>query len=63
MAQLHDVAIRFDDLVGIRRAKHDQAGNGAQRGQLLNRLMSRPIFTIAHGIVRENENGRQFHQR
>ena len=58
VAQLSDVAIRFDDLIGIRRPKHDEAGNGAQRDQLLDRLMRRPIFAIAHGIVREDENGR-----
>ena len=63
VAQLQDVAIRFDDLIRIRRPKHDQAGNGAQRDQLLDRLMRRSIFAIAHGIVRENENGRQLHER
>src|SRR6266478_4691918 len=29
---------------------------------MLDRLMSRAIFTVAHRIMREYENGRQFHQ-
>ena len=63
MAQLHDVAVRFDDFIRVRRPEHDQARNGAQRDQLLNRLMGRSIFPIAHGIMGENENRRQFHER
>ena len=29
---------------------------------MLHRLMSRPIFAVAHGFMRENENGGQFHE-
>src|SRR6267154_953615 len=30
---------------------------------MLYRLVSRPVFSIAHRVVREHENGGQFHQR
>ena len=34
----------------------------AQRDQLLDRLMRRPILAIAHRVMGEYENGRQLHQ-
>src|SRR5262249_59940142 len=30
--------------------------------QMLHRLVSRAILTVAHGVVREYEDGRQLHQ-
>jgi len=61
VAQLQDVAIGLDDLVGIAGPQHDQAGNGAQRDQLLDRLMRRSVLAVAHGVVGEDEDGRQLH--
>ena len=58
VAQLHDVAIGFDDLIGIAGPQHDQAGNGAQRDQLLDRLVRRSVLAVAHGVVGEDEDGR-----
>ena len=43
--------------------KHDEARNGAQRNQLLHRLMRGPIFADADGIVREDVDDGKFHQR
>ncbi len=43
LVQLHDMTIGLDDLIGITRAEDDQAGNGAQRDQLLHWLMGRSI--------------------
>ena len=63
MAQLHDVAISLDDLIGVRRPEHDEAGNGAQRYELLNGLMRRPILAITHGVMGEHEDGRNLHER
>jgi citrate lyase beta subunit len=63
MPQLQDMAIGLDDLVGIARSQHDQAGNGAQRDQLLHRLMGRSVLAIAHGVMGEDENGRELHER
>ena len=30
---------------------------------MLDRLVSRAVFSVAHGVVREHEDGGQFHQR
>ena len=62
VAQLQDVAIGLDDLVGVARPQHDQAGNGAQRDELLDRLMRRSILAVAHGVMGEDEDGRQLHE-
>ena len=42
--------------------KHDQARDGSQRRQLLDRLVRRPVFAHTDGVVREDVNDRQFHQ-
>ena len=59
----HDHAPGFGHFVGVARAQHDQARNGAQRDQLLHRLVRRAVFADADGIVREDVDHRQFHQR
>src|SRR6266404_1598671 len=56
MAQLHDVAVGFDDLVGVAGPKRDQPGNGPQRYQLLHRLVGRAILAVTHRVVREDED-------
>src|SRR5437899_1881592 len=63
MAQLQDVTISLDHLVGVRRPKRHQSRNGTQRRQMFDRLVSRAVFSVAHGIVREYVENRQFHQR
>ena len=63
VAELHDHAPGFDHFVGIGRPQRDQAGNGAQGHQLLDRLMGRPILADADRIVREDVDDRNFHQR
>ena len=53
--QLHDHSPRLRHLIGIARTHHDQARNRPQRNQLLHRLMRRPVFADADGIVREDD--------
>ena len=55
VTQLHDVAVGFDNLVGVARSQSHQAGNCPQRSQMLYRLMSRTVFAVAHGVVCENK--------
>ncbi len=43
--------------------KYDQAGNRAQRNQLLHRLVRGTVLADADRIVREDVDDRQFHQR
>ena len=62
MPQLHDVAVRLDHFVGVAGPQGHEAGDGAQRGQVLDGLVRRTILAIAHGVVREHEDARQFHQ-
>src|SRR6266481_2584010 len=62
VTQLHDVAVGFDNLVGVARSKSHEAWNRPQRCQMLYRLMSRTVFAVAHRVVCENKYGRQFHQ-
>ena len=38
MAQWHDVAISFNNFIGVAGSQRDDPGNGAQRGQLLPRV-------------------------
>ncbi len=61
VAELHDVAVRLDDLVGVGRPQGDQPGDGAQRGELLHGLMRWPILAVAHGVVREDEDRGKLH--
>src|SRR5262249_51248327 len=37
-------------------------GDRAQRRQMLDRLMGRTVFAVAHRVVCENKYGREFHQ-
>src|SRR5271157_330743 len=62
MPQLHDVAVSLDDLVGITGTQRDQPWDCAQGRELLDGLVSRTVFTVTHGVMGKNENGRQFHQ-
>ena len=50
-------------LVGIGRADHADPGHGAQAGQVLDRLVGRPVLAEADRIVGEHEHDRQLHQR
>ncbi len=63
VAQLHDVTISFDHLVGVAGTQHHQARLGAERCELLHRLMRRAVLAVAHGVVGEHEDRRQLHQR
>jgi hypothetical protein len=63
MAQLHYVPVCFDDFVSVTGPQHNQAWNGAQRRKMFDWLMGRPIFAVAHGVMRENEYCGQFHDR
>jgi len=58
VAQLHDVAIGLDDLVGIGRTQSDKTGYRAQGGKLLYRLMGGAVLAVAHSVMREDEERR-----
>ena len=45
-------------LVGVARANHEQIRNRAQRRQLLDRLVRRPVLAQADAVVREDEDRR-----
>ena len=62
MSQLHHVAVRLHHLVGVTGPQGDEAGDGAQGCQVLHGLMGWAVLAVAHGVVRENEEGRQLHQ-
>jgi len=51
LPQAHDDFPGLDDFVSVCRTQRDQAGNRAQRYQLLDRLMGRSVFADADGIV------------
>ena len=55
MPELHDHAPGFGHFVGVARPQHDQPRNGAQRNQLLHRLMRGAVFAHADRIVREDD--------
>ena len=63
MPELENHAIGLDDLVGITRPDHDQPGHRPPGDQLLHGLVGRTVFAVAHGVVREDEERGQFHQR
>ena len=58
VAQLHDVAIGFDDFVCIARSQSDQVWNCPHGRQMFYRLMRRAIFAITHCVVGEDKEGR-----
>ena len=62
MPQLKDVAVGLHDLVGVAGPERDQPGDGAQRQELLHRLMRRAVFAVAHGVVRKDKEGGQLHE-
>ena len=43
-------------LVGVGRADDDEIRHRAQRGQVLDRLVGRPVLAEADGVVREDED-------
>ncbi len=55
--------VRLGHLIRIAGAQHQHVGHGAQGSELLDRLVRRPIFADADGIVREDEERRYFHER
>ena len=52
----------LDNLVGIGRAKGDQAGNRAECRELFNRLMGRAVLADTDRVMREHVDDRQLHQ-
>ena len=54
---------RLDDFVGVAGPDRVEARNGAQRGEMLDRLVGRAVLTDADRVVREDEHGRQLHDR
>src|SRR5262249_54505506 len=62
MAQLHDKAISLDYFVGVAGAQSYQAGDGSQRNEMLDWLVSRTILAISHGVMSENKQTGQLHQ-
>ena len=60
---LRDDLPRFGDFIRVARTQHHQIRHGPQRSQLFDRLVRRAVFSDADGIVRENEDGRDLHQR
>mmetsp|Transcript_58870 Transcript_58870/g.164449 ORF Transcript_58870/g.164449 Transcript_58870/m.164449 type:complete len:290 (-) Transcript_58870:1060-1929(-) len=59
--EAHDVPPHLDTLVRVARAEHMNVRDGAQRAQLLDGLVRRPILANADRVVREDEDGRQMH--
>ena len=60
---LEDLAPGDGGLVGVGRADDVQARDGAQRGQVLDRLVGRAVLAQADGVVRPHVRHRQVHQR
>ena len=52
----------FRRLDGVRRAQHQQAGNGAQGGEMLHRLVRRPVLAHADGIMARHQDRAHPHQ-
>ena len=49
--------------MGIGRPQHHDIRDRAQRDELLERLLRRPVFAEPDRIVREDVEDRYFHQR
>ena len=49
--------------LAVRRAEHLHVGDGAQRDQLLDRLVRRPVLADADGVVGEDIGDGQVHER
>ena len=54
---------RFDGLGRVRRPEHHQVGDGAQRGELLDRLVGRAVLAEPDRIVAEDVDHREPAQR
>src|ERR1041384_2110709 len=63
MTQLQDKAIGLDDFVGVAWPNSRESRYRTQRYQMLDWLVSRTIFAIAHRLMREYEQRGQFHER
>src|SRR5262249_45222728 len=61
--QLHDDAPGLNHFVRVCRAQGDESGDGAQRGQLLDRLVRAPVLAQTNGVVREDVDHRELHDR
>src|SRR5215470_8121731 len=61
VGELHDVAIGFYDLIGVRRTQRNQSGDRAQGGEVLYWLVGRTIFSYSDGIMGEDIDHRDFH--
>src|SRR5271165_2577060 len=62
VTQLHDVTIGLDDFVSVAGPQGDQPRHRTQRHQLLYGLVSRSVFSVAHRLMREDEDAGQLHQ-
>ena len=61
--ELENDAIGLDHLVGIAGPDHDQPGHRPPGDQLLHGLVGRTVLAVAHGVVCEDEERGQLHQR
>ena len=63
MLQPDDDAPGLDDLIGVSRPQRDEAGDSAQRDELLDRLVRRTVLPEADRIMREDEQRVDLHDR
>ena len=63
MLELHDHAPGLRHLVRVARAQDDEARDGAQGEDLLDGLMGRSVFAHADGVVGEDVDDRDLHDR
>ena len=63
MVELHDDFPGFSDLVRICRAQDDDSWNGPQRCKVLDRLVGWSVFSDTNGVVGEDVDHGNFHQR
>ena len=63
MLQVQDDFPGLGDFIGVAGTQGNQARDRPQAAQVLNGLVGRTIFADANGIVREDVNDRDFHQR
>ena len=59
--EFHNDPPRFHDFIGIPGPDHHEIGNGAQRRQVLDGLMRRPIFAKTDRIMRKHVNHGDLH--
>ena len=62
VSQSHDDSIGFNHFIGVGGPQCNQPWDGAQRRQVFYWLVSGTVLAIAHGVVSEDENGRQLHE-